>query len=206
MPTFVLVDPFGYSQTPFSLIARLMKQAKCEVLINFMYEEINRFLSVESQRTNFDNLFGSDAWRACIGLTDPEDRKQCIQDAYQRQLKDKAGIQFVRSFEMINDGRTTDYFLFFGTNNYAGLRAMKPATWRVDRLGGYQFSDRSDSAQPYLIEPEPNRELLKQLIVDRFKGTTFTETQLERFVVIETPFLDTHYKREILYQSLRMKS
>jgi three-Cys-motif partner protein len=45
-PTLAFVDPFGFSQTPFSTIAKLMKYPKSEVLVNFMYEEINRFLSV----------------------------------------------------------------------------------------------------------------------------------------------------------------
>ena len=44
-PTFAFVDPFGWSQTPFSLIERLMANPRTEVLINLMYEEVNRFLA-----------------------------------------------------------------------------------------------------------------------------------------------------------------
>ena len=43
-PTLAFVDPFGFSQTPFSTIGRLMRYPKSEVLVNFMYGHINRFL------------------------------------------------------------------------------------------------------------------------------------------------------------------
>ena len=193
-PTFAFVDPFGYSHTPFSLIARLMTQPRCEVLINFMYEEINRFLSFEPQWLNFNTLLGAEKWNACLSIKDSEQRKQCIHDTYKHQLEHEAKIKFVRSFEMINYGNKTDYFLFFGTNGYQGLKKMKQAMWRVDKAGHYHFSDRSNYNQPYLIEPEPDYNLLKDLIVQEFKGKEFTDNELERFVVIGTPFSDTHYK------------
>jgi len=43
-PAFVFIDPFGFTGIPFSLIKRIMQNERCEVLINFMYEEINRFI------------------------------------------------------------------------------------------------------------------------------------------------------------------
>jgi three-Cys-motif partner protein len=44
-PAFVFIDPFGFTGMPFALIKRIMSNEKCEVLITFMYEEINRFIS-----------------------------------------------------------------------------------------------------------------------------------------------------------------
>ena len=42
-PAFVMVDPFGVSDTPMSLIARILTNPKSEVYVSFMYEAINRF-------------------------------------------------------------------------------------------------------------------------------------------------------------------
>ena len=42
-PAFVMVDPFGVSDTPMSLIRRILENPKSEVYISFMYEYINRF-------------------------------------------------------------------------------------------------------------------------------------------------------------------
>ncbi len=64
-PTFAFIDPFGYSHTPMSIISRLMHHPKCEVLITFMYEEINRFLTADYKTKEFqyDELFGTQDWR-----------------------------------------------------------------------------------------------------------------------------------------------
>src|SRR4051812_45849409 len=64
-PTFAFVDPFGWTGVPFNIVESILKQASCEVFVTFMYEEINRFLDHKEQVTNFDSLFGGEAWRAC---------------------------------------------------------------------------------------------------------------------------------------------
>lgn len=60
-PMFVLLDPFGFSDIPMSIIGRVMKHPQSEVLITFMYEETNRFLSFpdESMQCHLTDLFGT---------------------------------------------------------------------------------------------------------------------------------------------------
>jgi three-Cys-motif partner protein len=45
-PTFALIDPFGFSGLPYSLIKKLLSHPSCEVLITFMVDSINRWLAV----------------------------------------------------------------------------------------------------------------------------------------------------------------
>ena len=52
-PTFAFVDPFGWSGVPFSIVREIMSHRSCEVLVNFMYEEINRFLGHPDQEEKF---------------------------------------------------------------------------------------------------------------------------------------------------------
>ena len=89
-PTFAFIDPFGYSDTPFTMIQRLMKQPRCEVLINFNYEELNRFLLLESQWPHFDQQFGTGQWRTGVALAG-ESRQQYLHDLYKTQLENGAG-------------------------------------------------------------------------------------------------------------------
>ena len=199
-PTFAFLDPFGYSDTPFSIIKRIMQNPKCEVLINFNYEELNRFLSLESQSSHFDEQFGSTNWRSCVAIPDPEQRRSCVHEAYKKSLEGVAGIRYARSFEMINETNRTDYFLFFGTNSYAGLKKMKQSMWRIDPLGNFQFSDATwNPNQPTLFSLGPDFSFLKSVLPAAFasSGAVAVE-EVERFVVEETPFLDTHYKRNVL--------
>lgn len=160
-----------------------------------MFEEINRFLPQEQQPDNFDELFGCADWRKGNEIKTPRERVKFLHDLYQRQLTEAAGASFVRSFSLRNERNTMDYFLFFATNNELGLKKIKEAMWKVDESGTYTFSDATDPNQSMLFSAEPDRELLKRLIVDRFGGTETTPNEIERFVVHDTPFRETHYKK-----------
>ena len=196
-PAFVFMDPFGYSHTPMSLIGRIMSNQRCEVLVNFNYHEINRFLSDPVKAHDFDVLFGTDQWRTFIDVTDPMERKSGIRNLYQSQFQQSANIKYVRFFEMINLANQTEYFLFFGTNHLSGLKAMLAAMWKVDPAGAFRFSDRTDPRQQVLFEAEPDFTLLKRLIVTQFKGQTVPIELLEEFILTRG-FRETHYKRQIL--------
>ncbi len=193
-PTFVFIDPFGF-KIPFSYVAEVLRAQSCEVLITFMFEEINRFLSQGQQPDNFDDLFGCRDWREGINIKLPVNRVKFLHDLYQRQLTQAAGANFVRSFAMRNEHNTMDYFLFFATNNELGLRKMKEAMWRVHESGTYTFSDATDPNQSVLFSAEPDRQLLTRLIVNKFGGVETTPNEIERFVVRHTPFRETHYKK-----------
>ncbi len=142
-PVFALVDPFGWNGIPMSAMRDLMDRASGEVLVNFMFEEINRFLAHPDQTKNFDVLFGCGDWRGLTTLP-PAHRKAGIRDLYSRQLATMAGARYVRYFEMRNGRERTDYYLFFATKNQKGLKKMKEAMWSVDQRGGMTFSDATD--------------------------------------------------------------
>jgi three-Cys-motif partner protein len=193
-PAFALLDPFGWTGIPLTIMTELLRRRSSEILVNFMFEEINRFLSHPDQPANFDVLFGCPEWRAANQLTGAE-RRQYIHGLYRDQLNRAADARYVRSFEMRNDRGLVDYFLFFATKNLKGLEKMKEAMWRVDPSGGFRFSDATDPNQPVLFGHEPNRQLLRRLVQRYFAGETVTVGQVEHFVIEQTPFLSTHYKR-----------
>jgi len=193
-PTFVFIDPFGF-KIPFAYVAEVLRAQSCEVLITFMFEEINRFLSQGQQPDNFDELFGCPDWREGINIKLPSERVKFLHDLYQRQLTQAAGADFVRSFAMRNERDTMDYFLFFATKNELGLRKIKEAMWRVDESGTYTFSDSTDPGQYVLFSAEPDRQLLTRLIIDKFAGAETTPIEIEDFVVRHTPYRETHYRK-----------
>ena len=194
IPTFAFIDPFGFSHTPMSVIAAIMRNPGCEVLITFMYEEINRFLAHEDHPATFDTLFGSDTWRACLQHASPAARERCIRDAYQLQLR-AVGIRYVRAFKMRNTDNRTDYFLFFGTNNTTGLAKMKESMWRIDQGGQFEFSDATNPDQMLLFSATPDFAQLRRQLQADLAGQTVTVEQVEEFVLDRTPFTATHYKR-----------
>lgn len=197
-PTFAFIDPFGWSQTPLSLVRRLLSKPRCEVLITFIYEELNRFASVPLPNDGRDDLFRTSRWREVLQLPTPGSRRDFLRDLYEHQLREVAGAKYVKSFEMINRHNATDLLLFFATNNQLGLSKMKEAMWQVDPTGTYRFSDVTNRNQPMLFDAVPDFALLRSLIHSHFRGQTVSIEDITDFVLEETPFLVTHFKRRVL--------
>lgn len=189
-PTFAFIDPFGYSHTPMSTIKKLMSHPRCEVLITFMYEEINRFLTAEysTKETQYNALFGTQDWRriAQTAFT-AQDRRDQLHNLYQDQLRKVAEIRYIRSFCMRNKRNRTDYFLFFGTNNLLGMKRMKESMWKVDPTGTYEFSDNTNPHQ-LLLFSQPDYSFLQRMLSDHFKGQSVSVEEVGEYVIAETPF------------------
>jgi three-Cys-motif partner protein len=196
-PSFVFIDPFGFSHTPFKTVSKVLGNSRCEVLVNFMYEEVNRFISLEEHAENFDKLFGTPEWRSVRTLSGASQRRKAIHDIYLKQLKTCAA--HVHSFEMLNKGNSIDYFLFFATNNLKGLEKMKEAMWKVDGTGSFQFSDHTDArGLMSLFSEHPNLAPLREAILKNFKGRQVKIESLRDWVIAETEFLPKHLKTPIL--------
>lgn len=199
-PTFALVDPFGFSGTPMAVVSRLMANPHCEVLITFMFDSVNRFVGhpQEKIQAHMDDLYGCSTWRKADTIGEPERRQRFLHDLYKDQLHGEAGVDYARSFRMINEGNQTQYFLFFGSNHYLGLKKMKRVMWAVDPGSGTQFSDYTDESQMTMFKEEPDFDLLRRLLVEWGVGTERSVSEIEEFVVTETPFAHTHFKRQVL--------
>lgn len=201
-PTFAFIDPFGFSDTPMELVRRILSNARCECLITFMFESVNRFLAHPDPgiQHHFDGLFGTPGWRGLLDLPAGAERRDAIVELYRSQLQHMAGAEYVRTFEMVNDGNRTEYFLYFATHSLTGLRKMKEAMWRADPAGGQLFSDRTNPNQMVLIQPTFDSTELSQLLVDRFRGQGAVPIEtITHFVLVETPFSETiHLKRRTL--------
>ncbi len=142
------------------IVADLMKRPSTEILVNFMFEEINRFLNHPHQEKNFDSLFACTDWRRGYQLTGAA-RKKFIHDLYRDQLHKSAKARYVRSFEMRNQRDVSDYFLYFVSNNLLGSTKMKEAMWKVDPGGGVSFTDATNFDQTVLVQPEFDRRHLR---------------------------------------------
>ena len=139
-PAFVMIDPFGVSETPMRTIARILCNPKSEVYISFMYGFINRFREHPNFESNLDELFGCPEWRKGIDIVDFSERKQFFFDMYKSQLK-KNGAKYVIHFELY-EGERLVYAIFFGTSNPLGCDKMKQAIWQVAPFGDFRFRSR----------------------------------------------------------------
>jgi three-Cys-motif partner protein len=199
-PTFAFIDPFGFSGVPMQLMARLAKNSRCEVLISFMFESLNRFAGRQPLiEAHLDELYGTTAWRAIAADTNSEHRRRRLVDLYRQQLI-TAGFPLVTSFEMLDDGNRTEYFLYFGTTSRTGLSAMKQAMWKADPATGSAFSDHIVlNPQLSLVPATAPVQTLKAVLSQRFIGQRVSIETVEDFVLKETIFSEkSHLKRATL--------
>ena len=139
-PAFVMIDPFGVSETPMRTVARILDNPKSEVYISFMYEWINRFKGHPHFESPLDDLFGCRDWRNGLDIADSDRTKDFFCNLYKSQLK-KNGAKYVVHIDMYEGNRHV-YTIFFGTNHLDGCDKMKQAIWKVDPFGGFRFRGR----------------------------------------------------------------
>jgi three-Cys-motif partner protein len=167
-PAFVMVDPFGVSDTPLSVIGRILQNPKSEVYVSFMWEFFNRFKDSTEFPPHLDQLFGCTDWQDASKISDTRQRKRFIFDLYKRQLK-FAGAEHVVHFELY-DGGSLVYAIFFATKHRLGCDKMKAAIWQIDPTSGVAF--RSGEADSLSLFPG-NRTRLKQELRQTFGGKPF---------------------------------
>ncbi len=195
-PAFVMVDPFGTKGVPLDIVAKFIKQPQCDVLISLMTESMVRWLRSTELEPHLIKLFGADDWKEAASQPSGE-RAQFLCDLYVKKLT-LSGAKFPRTFEMKDERNHTEYYLVFTTDSIAGLRAMKAAMWAVDPSGQFKFSDTTNPQQMTLFASTPNYKQLQEEILQRYGGKEVSVSDLEDFIIAETAFLDTHYKRQIL--------
>jgi three-Cys-motif partner protein len=166
-PCFVMVDPFGVSDTPMEVIARVLRNKKSEVYVSFMYESINRFKETPEFARHLDSLFGTPTWRDGIEIADQQKRKEFFYSLYDSQLR-IAGAKYVLRFEMYAGERLV-YAIFFGTHNPTGCDKMKEAIWNVAPSGDFAFRG-ARSGQLGLDLRVSDFEPLKSALRSEFRG------------------------------------
>lgn len=194
-PTFLFIDPFGFSGIPASVISSLLKNRKVEVFINFSVDSINRFIGTNDANIHISELFGTDAVIELIKSSN-NNRVRDLKDLYQIMLQEHS--KFVRYFEMRNRENRIIYYLFFASNSNRGHIKMKEAMWRVNQEGDFIFSDSTDKNQEVLFVKNDFGEEVFNILTENFKNKTVDVIELKGYVEDNTAYLDKH-----LTQALR---
>lgn len=165
-PALVMVDPFGISGAPMSVIRRILSNPKSEVYISFMYDWINRFKGTAEFESHLDALYDCGTWRSGMDIDDPSERKRFFYTLYERCLRE-SGVKYVLRFELYEGGRLV-YAIFFGTQDLKGCDRMKQAIWKIAPWGDFSFRG-TDSQQLTMDIATPDFTALKQALRQRFR-------------------------------------
>jgi len=178
-PAFVMVDPFGVSGTPMSVISRILRGNKGEVYVSFMYRDINRFRAAPQFEEHLTSLFGTDEWKNGIPLKGAA-RKDFFYGLYEGQLR-KGGAQHVLHYDLYEGNRLV-YAIFFATRHWKGADRMKEAIWKVARFGDFAFHG-TRSTQLTLGFETIDYSPLRKALQEHYKGKGWvTIEQVMEFV------------------------
>lgn len=199
-PAFVMIDPFGVSDTPHAMVRRILRNDKAEVYISFMYEAINRFKTTPEFPKHLDELFGCEDWRDGLALESPAARQDFFFGLYDRQLR-AAGATHVVHFDLYEGNRLV-YGVFFGTKHWKGADVMKKAVWKVAPFGDFCFRG-TRSAQLQLGLSNADFRPLREALTRQFRGLGWLEVGfIEQFVASDSTDYHTGHVRKQALESM----
>ena len=131
----IFIDPTGWTGYPFDKIKPLFARPKCEVLINFMYAFVHRFVHSEDEGTitSLNPILGGAGWRNRL---DPSlDRGHATEKLFRETLKAIGDFEFVISTKI--DKATTErphFFIAYGTKSLEGVKAFRQTEYNSLRV------------------------------------------------------------------------
>ena len=122
----IFIDPTGWTGYPFEKIKPLFQRNKCEVLINFMYDFVNRFASADDENilASLDPILGGPGWRERLDYRLP--RGLAVEKLFRDTLRSAGKFDFVVSTKI--DKSTVErphFFIAYGTKSSKGLKAFR---------------------------------------------------------------------------------
>lgn len=203
-PMFVNLDGWG-TDTPYTVLQKLGRQDRCEVLITFARGWPIRTATRVDDPLQLDTFFGEPKWREVAAEGTPAEKKRNLIDYYAERLR-RAGFPYPLAFELIDEGGH-ELLLVYGTKHERGVSRMKDAMWTVDKINGQRFRDPKDLDQLVLpIEEKPDLTLLRKQLLARVVETGGqTLEELKRFALLETMYKPSHVTRAVSELEVEMK-
>ena len=130
----IFIDPTGWTGYPLSKIKSLFDRQKCEVVINFMYDFIQRFVNSDDLEiiASFDPILGGSGWRERL---DPNlGRGLAVEKLFRDTLRSEGKFKFVVSTKI--DKSTAErphFFIVYGTKSADGLKAFRETEYKALR-------------------------------------------------------------------------
>lgn len=217
-PSFIFIDPFGYSGLPFDIVKQLLglRSSGIEVFVTFVAGEMARFLfsDEESHARAITEILGTDRWKEEIDQDiSKEEKVDELLRIYEEQLRDEADVDYVWPFRMSRESKDeTVYYLVHATNHFDGFKLMKDIMFNTGAED--QFAYLGPNHYPYLEEQQAlsefdhddERETDRRVeeLADYLHNRFTTDEEFTFWTVMvktyqETSLIEKHY-REAIYE------
>ncbi len=167
----VFIDPTGWTGFGLRRIQPILR-LRCEILINFMFDHVNRFLDDPRPETtaSFDELFGGPGWQAAVKAGTR--REDAIVDLYRERVRALGGFSHTTCTRILKPTANRAYFyLVYATRHPKGIlefrsveqksvgeqervRLAAKQAARVERTGQAELFGASGTTGPPSFEEE----------------------------------------------------
>lgn len=162
--SLVFIDPTGWTGFGLRQIAPILRHQPGEVLVNFMFDHINRFLDTPDPEMSFDDLFGGPGWRPAMQAS--HKREDAIIKFYTQRMKEAGSFDLATSTRIKKPLSDRSYFyLVYGTRHPQGLLEFRKVEQKEVqeqervRLGAQQFERITKTGQSELFGIEESADL-----------------------------------------------
>jgi three-Cys-motif partner protein len=130
----IFIDPTGWSGYPLDKIKPLFLRPKCEVLVNFMYDFVNRFSHSDEPEIvkSLNPVLGGPGWQDRLDPMLP--RGVAVERLFRETLRKAGDFAYVVSTKI--DKATAErphFFIAYGTKSRAGLIAFREIEYVAQR-------------------------------------------------------------------------
>ena len=163
---------------------------KPEIIINFMFNAVTRFLERDDLKETFTRVFGSEEWQNIVKKTD--EREKNIVEFYVSRLKNIS--KFVFPYRLtFPDKKRTYYYLIHLTNHPLGASIMKSSfakysLGRVEWLG----ENSAQTSLTDIIGIKMNE--IKNLLIRKYNKKSVSFQQIIIDNIDSTPYLESQLK------------
>jgi three-Cys-motif partner protein len=207
--SLVFIDPTGWTGFGLRQIAPILRHQPGEVLVNFMFDHINRFLDTPDPEMSFDDLFGGPGWRPAIQAS-PK-REDAIIKFYTQRMKQAGGFDLGTSTRIQKPLSDRSYFyLVYGTRHPQGLLEFRKVEQKEVqeqervRLDAQQFDRITKTGQSELFgadepmdlglpsfenERRENLESAEQALIALLRQRAEVDYEDARTVMLEFPLV-----------------
>jgi three-Cys-motif partner protein len=122
----IFIDPTGWTGYPFDKIRSLFLRPKVEVLINFMYDHVSRFVAShdESIVGSLDPILGGPGWRTRLDTSLP--LGPAVEKLFRETLRIAGDFEHVVSTKIDKPAADRPYFfLAYATKDRVGLKTFR---------------------------------------------------------------------------------
>lgn len=209
------IDPTGWTGFALEAIAPLLAK-RGEVLINFMFDYVNRFRGDEREATvrTFDELFGGRGWELPVRMGE-----DAMLDFYRERLKQRCGFKWATQIKVLKPLSDRAYFhLVYATRHPKGLEVFRAVekrwlkeqklvrsdakqTARVKKSGqGELFRDADAGDDPLEVETRENRLYARNLLVELLGERSPLGVAEVLPAMLETPMVDKSAAKKIMIE------